>query len=106
MTTDFRPLTGRSLEDAVSKAVEAPKAPNKDTIGRMIAKSCMFRYNALSTEYGKGKKRDQLALDYFSGAYKALVATGQSELAEALGMAIQFDVSIRGWKAVELLAAE
>ncbi len=76
--------------------------PTRQNIAAIMAR----RFKQRSETMGhKGKKRDDAALEFFIGAAIALSVSGQNDLAEALTVAVSFDISFHGYTAIERLAA-
>lgn len=69
----------------------------RKTIIRTVCNGIKERVEFLGV---KGKKRDDLALNYMIGAAKAYQFIGRTELVDALSMFLTFALTIRGYKAI------
>lgn len=76
----------------------------RQNVARLLAAAFVDRVKKTGL---KGQKtRGDAALEFFVGAAVALNLAGQTEQAEAVRVALAFDIALRGYKAVEELAAE
>jgi hypothetical protein len=72
-----------------------------EDIVKKLAGQFVERSEAL---FYKGKRRDDAAVEFFLGAYVALNVTGNSELANKVGLTTAALIAPRGYTAVEQLA--